>query len=98
LRPDAKADDPVAALWGTDLVDEYRTRWQRLQLGFVDDPQAATHEAARLVDEAVQSLTGALNAQKRSLDEWQDRDRDDTEVLRTALQRYRDFLDRLLGM
>jgi hypothetical protein len=98
LRPGAKADDPVAALWGADLVEGYRDRWQALQLSFVDDPHAATQDAARLVDEAVQSLTSALGSQKQSLDEWQGQDRGDTEVLRTSLQNYREFLDRLLGM
>jgi hypothetical protein len=98
LPPGASADDPVAALWGADLVQQYRGRWQELQLRFVDDPHAATEQAAHLVDEAVDSLTGALGDQKRSLDGWQRQERDDTEELRNALQRYRGFLDRLLGM
>jgi hypothetical protein len=98
LPPGASADDPVAALWGADLVQRYRGRWQELQLRFVDDPHAATEQAAHLVDEAVDSLTGALTDQKRSLDGWQRQGRDDTEELRNALQRYRGFLDRLLGM
>jgi len=98
LRPGDTADDPVAALWGADLVEHFRGRWQELQLAFVDDPHAATQQAAQLVDEAVESLTSALTTQKQSLDGWQRQERGDTEELRNALQRYRGFLDRLLGM
>ena len=98
LQPGASAGDPVAALWGADLVAGYRARWQQLQLGFVDNPHAATEDAAALVDEAVQSLVGALDKQRQSLDDWQRHDDADTEVMRAALQNYREFLDRLLGM
>jgi hypothetical protein len=98
LAPGASATDPVAALWGADLVSRYRGQWQLLQLRFVDDPHTATREAAGLVDDAVHSLTSSLEEQKRGLDDWQADDTDDTEVMRVALRRYRDFLDRLLGM
>jgi hypothetical protein len=98
LPPGASVDDPVAALWGADLVERFRLQWADLQLRFVDDPRSATEQAARLVDEAVQALTNRLTGQKQALDGWQSADRDDTEVLRVALRRYREFLDRLLGL
>ena len=97
LQPGAAVDDPVAALWGADLVQGYRQRWAQLQLSFVDNPRAAAAQAGQLLDEAVQSLTHTLSSQKQALDGWQQHG-DDTEMLRTAVQRYRDFLDRLLGM
>ncbi|HEU5268175.1 MAG TPA: hypothetical protein VFU35_15810, partial [Jatrophihabitans sp.] len=62
LQPGGTAADPVAALWGADLVRQYRGRWEELQLRFVDDPRAAAGQAAQLIDEAVESLTGALGA------------------------------------
>jgi hypothetical protein len=98
LAPGAATDDPVAALWGSNLVERYRGEWRELQLRFVDDPHTATDRAAHLVDDAVQALTNRLTAQKQALDGWQSVDGDDTEVLRVALRRYRDFLDRLLGL
>jgi hypothetical protein len=98
LAPGSAVDDPVAALWGADLVERYREQWRELQLQFVDEPRTATEQAAALVNDAVQSLTSALTAQKQTLDDWQSADRGDTEILRVALRRYRDFLDRLLGM
>jgi hypothetical protein len=87
----------VVALWGTDLVEGYRSQWRELQLRFVDDPHAATGEAAGLVEEAVQSRTGAITAQKQALDGWQSADSDDTEVVRVAM-RYRGFLDHLVDL
>lgn len=98
LAPGQAADDPVAALWGTDMVQGYRDQWRQLQLRFVDDPHGATVDAAGLLDDAVQSLTTTLAEQKQSLDEWRTSQGEDTERLRAALTRYRDFLDRLLGL
>jgi hypothetical protein len=98
LGPGQAPNDPVAALWGADLVDRYRIQWRELQLTFVDDPQRATGAAANLVDDAVASLTNTLSAQKQTLDGWQSTRGDDTEVMRVALRNYRDFLDRLLGL
>jgi hypothetical protein len=98
LGPGQAPNDPVAALWGADLVERYRIQWRELQLTFVDDPQRATGAAATLVDDAVASLTNTLLAQKQALDGWQSTQGDDTEVMRVALRNYRDFLDRLLGL
>jgi hypothetical protein len=98
LGPGQAPNDPVAALWGADLVERYRIQWRELQLTFVDDPQRATGAAANLVDDAVASLTNTLLAQKQTLDGWQSTRGDDTEVMRVALRNYRDFLDRLLGL
>jgi hypothetical protein len=93
LAPSHLADDPVVALWGTDLVERYRGQWRELQLRFAADPHSATGEAAGLVEEAMQSLTDAITAQKQTLDGWQLADSDDTEVLRVAMRRSRGFLD-----
>jgi hypothetical protein len=97
LSPGDVSHDPVAALWGTQDIDRFRDEWRRLQMRFVDDPHNAANEAATLVDQAVQTLTTALSSRKQELDSWRASEGDDTEVLRMALRRYRDFLDRLLG-
>lgn len=98
LAPGGSAEDPVAALWGSDLVEHYRELWRQLQLRFVDDPRGATGDSGALVDDAVRALTTTLTDQKQALDGWQGTTGDDTEVLRSALTRYRAFLDRLLGL
>ncbi|GAA3451424.1 hypothetical protein [Dactylosporangium matsuzakiense] len=76
---------------------EVRTRWQDLQLRFVDDPQSAAGEAERLVDDALAGVTASLNARKDQLSTWRASGRDDTEQLRAAVHGYRDFLNHLVG-
>ena len=76
---------------------EVRTRWQELQLRFVDDPQTAAGEAERLVDDALAGVTASLNARKDQLSTWRASGRDDTEQLRAAVHGYRDFLTHLVG-
>jgi hypothetical protein len=97
-EPAAAAAAAAGALWEDDAVDGLRERWRALQLRFIDDPRAVAGEADQLVGEAVASVTGALEAQRRELAAWQGETGDDTERLRTAVRGYRDFLDRLLGL
>ncbi|GGN37328.1 hypothetical protein FHR83_006427 [Actinoplanes campanulatus] len=84
---------PVALFPGGD-VESLRERWRDIQLRFVDDPKAATGEAAGLVDEAVDKLAKALRDHRGSLSTGTD----ETEALRVELRSYRDILDRLLGL
>ncbi|PYC76486.1 hypothetical protein C7C45_00385 [Micromonospora arborensis] len=86
-----------ATLLDTDTAQGFRDRWRDVQLRFVDDPHAAAGEAQSLVEEAIQALASALAAQKNTLGGWQDAGSADTEQLRVAVRRYRDFLDRVLG-
>jgi hypothetical protein len=88
----------VGAIWADDAVEGLRTRWRELQLRFIDDPRAVAGEADELVGEAVDTITNALQAQRRELTNWQNEPGDDTERLRAAVRGYRDYLDRLLGM
>lgn len=83
-----------APFFPTAEVQALKDRWRDVQLRFVDDPKAATGEAAQLVDEAVDRLTAALREQRGSLAKGHD----DTEALRVELRAYRDILDRLLGL
>ncbi|MFD0783646.1 hypothetical protein ACFQZ8_06945, partial [Micromonospora azadirachtae] len=57
----------------------------------------AAGDAEALVEEAIEALSAALAAQKGNLGGWQEADSADTEELRMAVRRYRDFLDRVLG-
>jgi hypothetical protein len=88
---------PTAPLTTEAHVYEVRTRWQELQLRFVDDPQTAAGEAERLVDDALAGVTASLNARKDQLSTWRVSGRDDTEQLRAAVHGYRDFLNHLVG-
>jgi hypothetical protein len=44
-----------------------RSRWQRVQAGFVDDPQEAVGEAADLIEQTAQAMVGALRQRQRQL-------------------------------
>ncbi|WP_433078428.1 hypothetical protein ACQP1P_37315 [Dactylosporangium sp. CA-052675] len=88
----------VGAVWADGAVDGLRDRWRELQLRFIDDPRSVADEADALVGEAVETITNALQAQRRDLANWQHEPGDDTERLRAAVRGYRDYLDRLLGM
>ena len=96
LLPGEMGAAPVGDLWAADSADDLHSRWQELQLRFVDDPRGVVIEARSLVAEAVQSLTAALSDRQRDLDGLASSN-GDTEQLRTALQRYRDFFDRVVG-
>ncbi|MET7752404.1 hypothetical protein [Micromonospora sp. NPDC005367] len=86
-----------ASLFDSLTAQGFRDRWRDVQLRFVDDPRAAAGEAEALVEEAIEALSTALEAQKSALGGWQEASSADTEELRMAVRRYRDFLDRVLG-
>ena len=88
----------VVTVWEAEVVDGYRDRWQQLQLRFIDGPRQAAGQAQALVADVCQGLTGALDRHRSELDRWGEAQLDDTEELRTAVRRYRDLLDRLLGL
>lgn len=98
LMPGDVPAEPVPALLAADTSQGLRDRWREVQLGFVDDPRAAARDAQRLVDEALEALSAALAEQKNSLGRWDTGDAGDTENLRVVVRRYRDFLDRVLGL
>ncbi len=70
-------------------------RWHEIQAMFVDDPRTSVELAAGLVDDSADTLVASLRERQQSLQSaWQGNDTD-TEGLRTALQRYRAFSNRL---
>jgi hypothetical protein len=87
---------PPLGMWSDGYAQSVRDRWRDLQLRFIDDPHSVANEAERVVEETVGALTASLNSFKQDLDTWRSGP-GDTEQLRAAVHRYRDFLDRLLG-
>jgi hypothetical protein len=87
-----------AAFLPNDRMDDLRRRWADLQAEFVDDPRASVQEAHAMVAEIVNELTERFSNERASLEsQWNRDEQPDTEDLRVALQRYRDFFNRLLG-
>ena len=103
LLPGDVPEEPGLALFDGETTGRFRDRWHELQLHFVDDPHAAAGLAGALVDEVVAALRDAVDRQRSALEDSKSGDgvdahSGDTERLRVAVRRYRDFLDRLLGL
>jgi hypothetical protein len=97
-RPGELPELPIT-VWPDEAAQRLRERWRDLQGRFIDDPQAAVAEAERLVTEAVRTLSDRLLAERAAFDPYRDGDdRPDTEELRIAMRRYREFLERLLAL
>lgn len=95
LKPGDVPVAPVAGFFAADAAQGLRDRWREAQLGFVDDPRKAVDDVRALVGEAVDQFTAAVSAQRDELDAAAG---EDTEQYRVAVQRYRVFFDRLLGL
>lgn len=90
-------DSSDGALFADDDRTGLRARWDALQASFVDNPKQCVQEADGLVEEVVQRLTASFAHARSRLDEqWSQGQDASTEDLRIALQRYRDFFQRLL--
>ena len=77
----------------------FRTRWDAIQTGFVDQPRAAVEQADALVDEMLKRLTEGFGAERSKLESQWSRGQDvSTEDLRVSLKRYRSFFERLLSI
>lgn len=103
LLPGDVPDGAVLALFDSGTTERFREQWQALQLRFIDDPHTVASQAGALADEVVTALRDAVDRQRTALEDWQSGDgvdthSGDTERLRVAVRRYRDFLDRLLGL
>jgi len=95
----ATAETPQVDLFPTEELAGYRTRWESIQTGFVDQPRAAVEQADALVSQVVTRLTEVFTRERSTLEEqWSQGDNASTEDLRIALTRYRSFFHRLLSM
>jgi hypothetical protein len=97
--PERKEDRQGAALFHDDEAHGFRSRWDAIQTGFVDEPRAAVEQADALVAQVVSRVVQVFGEQRTTLESQWDRDGDiSTEDLRLALTRYRAFFDRLLSV
>ncbi|WBQ07831.1 hypothetical protein [Kribbella sp. CA-293567] len=87
------ADEPLVP--SAEAVD-FKARWDVVQQGFVDDPRTAVTDADKLVSDVLERLSATFDQQHRDLEgQWSDGE-PSTEDLRSALQKYRAFFQRLL--
>jgi hypothetical protein len=86
-------------LFATNDTQDFRSRWEKIQSGFVDEPRKAVEQADELVASAIKRLAEVFAGERQKLEaEWDKHDNVSTEDLRVALRRYRSFFDRLLSV
>jgi hypothetical protein len=86
-------------LFAQNDAQDFRARWEKTQIGFVDEPRKAVEQADELVVGVIKRLAEVFAAERQKLEsEWDKTDNVSTEDLRVALRRYRAFFDRLLSV
>ena len=89
----------IMPLFSGNESQALRSRWDNVQVSFVDEPKHSVEEADRLVSEAINSLSRSFAAEREKLEQQWHRGEDvSTEDLRVALRRYRSFFERLLAL
>ena len=86
-------------LFDEGAADQFRAEWLEIQSRFVDNPNLSVRDADELVNQLIRNITTALEDKRLALErQWKQGDRQATEDLRVALQRYRSFFQRLLAL
>ncbi len=89
--------DEDQELFADDELQSFRSRWEQVQGGFVDEPRESVQKADDLVSDLVERLTSGFAETRSGLEEqWKQGEEASTEDLRVALTRYRAFFNRLL--
>lgn len=92
-------DTDMGPLLPEDVVKDFRSRWDQIQTGFVDEPRNAVQQADELVAQAIKRLAENFATARSGLEEqWGRGDNVSTEDLRVALRKYRTFFQRLLAV
>jgi hypothetical protein len=95
--PMSEEETNLAPLFAADVASDFRSRWDVVQRGFVDDPKESVRAGDELVAQVIRSLAESFSNQRDAL-EGAPADQASTENLRLALRRYRSFFERLLSI
>jgi hypothetical protein len=97
--PDTAKGEPNPPLFAQNDAQDFRQRWEKIQIGFVDEPRTAVQQADELVASVIKLLAEVFATERQKLESaWDNKDNVSTEDLRVALRRYRSFFDRLLSV
>lgn len=89
----------LAPLFLAEAAEKFRSRWDAVQIGFVDDPRQAVQRADELVAQVMKSLAETFSNERANVERrFEERSDATTENLRVALRRYRSFFQRLLSL
>ena len=91
-------DAGAAALFGGTEAADFRKRWEKIQIEFVDEPRKSVQQADQLVTSVTERLEQMFRDQKERLEREWDKGEISTEELRNAFRRYRTLFDRLLSI
>jgi hypothetical protein len=81
------------------VTNELRSRWDAIQVGFVDEPRRAVELADNLVAGTMKRLAEIFTDERSKLEgQWDQGENVSTEDLRLALRHYRSFFSRLLSV
>jgi 5'-deoxynucleotidase YfbR-like HD superfamily hydrolase len=98
----AAAEERAMAMFAAEEAEGYRSRWDAVQTGFVDEPKRAVQEADALVAQVITRLSEVFADERTRLEQqWGHGDQGSqisTEDLRLALRKYRSFFERLLSL
>jgi hypothetical protein len=99
-QPAMQSDaEPLAALFPPEMAQDFRTRWDEVQIGFVDDPKQAVRKADELVAQVMKSLAQKFADERSKFEsQFDEQGSASTENLRVALRGYRSFFQRLLSL
>lgn len=91
--------EPLAALFAPEVAGDFQSRWDAVQIGFVDDPGEAVRRADELVAQVMKSLAESFASERERIEsQLGQTDSESTENMRLALRRYRSFFQRLLAL
>ena len=92
-------EPPTTPLFPDTEGRDFRSKWDQIQIAFVDEPRKAVQEADHLVAQTMKRLAEIFSDERKKMeDQWARGGDVSTEDLRVSLQRYRSFFNRLLAM
>jgi hypothetical protein len=89
--------------WGDGLLNNddrtsYQKRWDDIQVRFIDEPRESVRQADDLVGEVTSRIADRFSNARHDMEQrWEGGNEPTTEELRQAVQRYRDFFQRLVA-
>lgn len=82
-----------------DVIEKLKSRWNAIQIEFVNEPRESVIQADALVTETLEQIKQVFSNNRTVLDDQQaNAVTISTEDLRVALQSYRSFFNRLLAL
>ena len=99
-RGERHEGEELAALFSPEMAGDFRSRWDAVQIGFVDDPRQAVQRADELVAQVMKNLAESFADERQRFEQQLNAPEGgaSTENLRVALRRYRSFFQRLLSL